>query len=443
MAAANTNTVAVLGAGGHVGLGLTLCIAEAGHRVYGIDINSATVASISAGKVPFVEEGADVLLPRVLASGKLTMTTDFARVNDCDVVVIVLGTPIDENLNPVMLPLLQLFDSLKPYLHKDQMIVLRSTVSPGTTDNIRALLEKYTGLMVGEAIHLVFAPERVVQGKSLEEIHNLPQIIGAYDEQTFRRAEKFFKTFVRNKCLRLTPVEAELAKLMCNMARYISFALANEFSLIADEYSANIHRIFEACAFDYKRFNVPSPGPNVSGPCLFKDGFFLSERFPFPELILTSFKINESMPVHVFKKIRRRTGVHKVAILGLTFKAGNDDTRYSLSFKLKKLLEGSGYEVVAVDPYVKGYKDFNVLEKCDCVVLMTPHKEFLDLTEISRAIDKDSCVYIDLWGAWPEMRTRAQNGCFHSWEIGRQGEKRTEGHSGNGSVESIVSQERQ
>ncbi len=424
MSPAGKQKVAVIGAGGHVGLGLTLCIADAGHRVYGVDINEAVVKGISAGKVPFIEEGAEEMLTRVLQSGRLTMTTDLSVVAECDVVVIVMGTPIDENLNPIMLPLIQLFDSLKPYLRRSQLLVLRSTVSPGTTDNVRALVEKTTGLTVTEDLYMVFAPERVVQGKSLHEIPSLPQLIGAYDDGSFRKAEEFFSTFVHNRCIRLTPVEAELAKLMCNMARYISFALANEFSLIADEYNSNIHRIFEACAYDYPRFRVPTPGPNVSGPCLFKDGFFLAERFPFPELILTAFKINESMPVHIFKKIRKKTGVHKVTILGLTFKAGNDDTRFSLSYKLKKLLEGAGYEVAAVDPFLPEHSNFGALANSDCVVLMTPHPQFRDLAQLNEVVKKDNCWYVDLWGFWPESRERSQTGCFHGWEIGWAGRQR-------------------
>jgi UDP-N-acetyl-D-mannosaminuronic acid dehydrogenase len=421
---ARKQTVAVIGAGGHVGFGLTLCIVEGGYHTYGVDINEAVVKSISAGQVPFVEEGAEEMLARVLQSDRLTMTTDISVVRECDVVVIVMGTPIDENLNPIMMPLIQLFDSLKPYLHRGQLLVLRSTVSPGTTDNIRALVEKTTGLMVSEDIALVFAPERVVQGKSLLEIPSLPQLIGAYDETDFRRAEEFFRAFVRNKCIRLTPVEAELAKLMCNMARYTSFALANEFSLITDEYNSNVHRILDACSYDYPRFRVPSPGPNVSGPCLFKDGFFLTERLPFPELILTGFKINESMPAHIFKKIKKQTGVYKVAILGLAFKAGSDDTRYSLSYKLKKLLASAGYEVVAVDPNVKEHSDFSVLAGSDCVVLMTPHQEFRDLTQLNDFVKKETCLYVDLWGFWPETRERSQNGCFHGWEIRRSSPQR-------------------
>lgn len=404
--------VAVIGAGGHVGLGLTLSIAKAGHQVYGIDVNEHTVASVSSGRVPFVEEGAEETLQRVLKTGNLKMTTDLAAVRHAEVIVIILGTPIDENQNPILEPLLRLFRSLHPFLHKGQLIILRSTVSPGTTDNIRNLLQNL-GWHVGEDIFLVFAPERVVQGKSLEEIANLPQMIGAHDNLSFHLAEEFFSTFVHNRCLQLVPVEAELGKLMCNMARYVMFAIANEFSLIADEYGANVHRIFDACSYDYPRFNLPSPGPNVSGPCLFKDGFFLVQRFPLPDLISTAFKINESMPVQILRKVRGRQGLRKVGILGLTFKAGNDDIRYSLSFKLKRLLQESGYEVVGVDPFLSEFQDRSVLRRCDCVVLMTPHQEFRPLAKILEKVDNRHCWYIDMWGFWNEMRDASESSGFY------------------------------
>jgi UDP-N-acetyl-D-mannosaminuronic acid dehydrogenase len=414
-----STTVAVIGAAGHVGLGLTLSIADAGHQVYGIDINERAVNEVSRGRVPFVEEGAEELLERLLPSGRLKMTTDFAAVRDCEFIIVILGTPIDENLNPIIGPLMVLCEQIAPYLKREQTVILRSTVSPGTTDNIRALLEKKTGYAVGRDIYMVFAPERVMQGKSLVETTCLPQLIGAYDDESFDRSERFFSTFVRNKCLRLTPVEAELAKLMCNMARYVSFALANEFYLIADEYHANIHRIFDACRYDYPRFNVPSPGANVSGPCLFKDGFFLVERFPFSDLISTSFKINESMPVQILKRIRSQKNVRKVGILGMTFKRGSDDPRYSLSFKMKKLLIGGGYDVVCVDPWLPETSDVSVMRGVDCVVLMTPHQEFSDLMSLLDIVDNENCLFVDIWGFWPQSRSRSDSAYFFSRDIAR------------------------
>ncbi|HTV59656.1 MAG TPA: nucleotide sugar dehydrogenase [Verrucomicrobiae bacterium] len=414
--------VAVIGAAGHVGLGLTLSIADAGHKVFGIDINEQALATIRGGHVPFIEQDAEAALARVLASGRLEMTSDLSVVSLCRVVIVILGTPIDENLNPVVAPLHDLFRSLRPLLRKGQMVVLRSTVSPGTTDSIRAAIERDGAWRVGEDIFLVYAPERVVQGKSLAEIRSLPQIIGAYDRLSFRAAEEFFSSFVANRCLFVRPCEAELAKLMCNMARYAAFAIANEFYLIADQYQANIHRILDACSTDYPRFSLPSPGANVSGPCLFKDGFFLAQWFPFPELVLTAFKINESMPVHIFRKIQAHRSIRKVGVLGLTFKAGSDDTRYSLSFKMKKLLEASGYDVVSVDPYLPEHSDFSVLRGCDAVVLMTPHAAFASLNDLTDIVDNDRCWYVDIWGFWPAMRGVSENGCFFGREIPRAAE---------------------
>jgi UDP-N-acetyl-D-mannosaminuronic acid dehydrogenase len=411
--------VAVIGAAGHVGLGLTLSIADAGHQVFGIDINEVALETIRNGHIPFIEEDAEKVLERVQRAGRLTLTSNLAVVAGCRVIVVILGTPIDENLNPVVAPLHNLFRALCPHLRKGQLIVLRSTVSPGTTDSVRSELHRETNGRLGEEVSLVYAPERVVQGKSLVEIRSLPQIVGAYDRMTFRLAEEFFSTFVENRCLMLTPCEAELAKLMCNMARYTAFATANEFYLIADQYQANIHRILDACSYEYPRFTLPTPGANVSGPCLFKDGFFLAQGFPFPELILTAFKINESMPVHIFRRIQANPTIRKVGVLGLTFKAGNDDTRYSLSFKLKKLLEARSYDLALVDPYVPGHTDFSCLHGCDAVVLMTPHREFADLNALSEIVDNERCWYIDVWGFWPSMRGQSENGCFFGREIPR------------------------
>lgn len=411
--------VAVIGAAGRVGLGLSLCIAEAGHYVWGVDKNEEAVNSVGQGIMPFLEDGAEPVLRRVLASGRLQMTTNLSVVEQCEVVIIILGTPIDENLNPVLLPLVRVIEDLAPFVRRNQLIVLRSTVSPNTTDNIRECLEQRTAMRVGEDLFLVFAPERVVQGKALEEIPRLPQLVGCYDRKSFRRAEEFFSTFVHNRCVRLTPVEAELGKLMCNMARYVTFALANEFYMIAGEYQANVHRIFDACSYQYPRFDLPTPGPNVGGPCLFKDGFFLTERFPFPELILMSFRINENMPVQIFKEIRRDNSIRKVCILGLTFKRDSDDTRYSLSFKLKKMLEGSGYEVAAVDPYVPTLNDFATVRDSHCVVLMTPHQQFANLASIRGMVGRDDCLYVDIWGFWDEMKAHSRNGYFYGWEAER------------------------
>ena len=165
--------------------------------------------------------------------------------------------------------------TLIPRMKKHQLIVLRSTVSPGTTEVIAKHIEREHGWTEGIDYFLVFCPERVVQGKSIIETTKLPQLVGASNDFSFNAAKDFFKTFITNEIFRLTPREAEIGKLMTNMYRYVTFAFANEFWMIGEKHGINIDKVIEACNYDYPRMAVPHPGPNVGGPCLFKDGKFL------------------------------------------------------------------------------------------------------------------------------------------------------------------------
>ena len=407
-----SHRVAVIGAAGHVGLPLALVLAEHGNETVGIDINAAAVEEINDGTMPFYEEGADVLLRECLATGTFTMTTDLSRTKDADVIIIILGTPVDNNFNPILAGLVRLIDDLCPFLHWGQQIVLRSTVSPGTTDRIKRTIEKKTGMEEGKDFDLIYAPERVLQGKAIQEITHLPHLIGAYSEESFGRISEFFGTFSSATQHYMKPVEAEIGKLITNMARYVSFALANEFHMVADLHGANINKIIDACNDDYPRLDLPTPGPNVGGPCLFKDGWFLVDKIPYNELIVTSFRINEGMPAHIVNKLDENENIETVAILGMAFKGNSDDTRNSLSFKLKKQLEFRGYDVRCVDPNVPGYEDFSVLQGADALVLMSPHKEFNDLASLMEWVRNPQALIVDIWGFWEDMRHDSKNGYF-------------------------------
>ncbi|MGH2533344.1 MAG: nucleotide sugar dehydrogenase [Thermomicrobiales bacterium] len=408
----DANRVAVIGGAGHVGLGMCLVLADAGWAVDGIDVNDAANAKIMAGVVPSLERHGEEYLAAALRHGRLKMTSDASVVSQAGVVIIILGTPIDENLNPRFGHLKSLLVSLKPFLRRGQLIVLRSTVSPGTTERVRTLIERLLGWECGRDYALVFAPERVLQGHSIEELTSLPQIVGAFDDHGYEQAARFFSTYVRNECIRLTPVEAELGKLITNMSRYLSFAFANEIHLIADIWSANANRIIDAINRDYPRLRIPRPGPNVGGPCLYKDGYFLLERIPFPELISAAFKINEGMTAQIAMKIERMPHVQHIGILGMSFKADNDDLRNSLSFKLRKQLDNGVYEVSCVDPFHEEYQDVSNLQGADCIVLMTPHSAFADLGRIAEWVGNPECRVIDIWGFWTDMRYESNNGVF-------------------------------
>ena len=412
MSAIGANRVAVIGAGGHVGLPLSVVLARDGFLVTGIDRDAARVAQITAGEFPFIEEQGAEFLATALEQKTLIMTTDISGCAGSDVVIVVMGTPVDEHLNPRLEPLTEVFDQLVPFLRSGQLVILRSTVAPGTTERLRKSLEAATGLDCGRDLHLVFAPERVLQGKAIAEIESLPQLVGAFTEESFLAAEAFFSKYVKAPCVRLTPVEAELGKLVTNMARYLHFAFANEVFLLAESWGANAHRLIEGVNLGYPRAGIARPGPNVGGPCLYKDGYFLVERLAFPDLITSAFKINEGMTAQIVRKLEGLESCRKVGVLGMAFKADIDDTRESLSFKLRKQLYAAGFDPVAYDPLVAAFDDASVLRGCDAVVLMTPHSSFRDLSTIAELIDNDNCTMIDIWGHWEAPKYEAHNGMF-------------------------------
>lgn len=408
--------VSVIGACGHIGLPLSIVLSNNGHLVHGIDIDNEKIKYILNGKLPFNEEYGEEKLKICLEKKLLSLSSDKSQVKDSNVIIIIIGTQISNDFSPNIEPIISLLKDISQYLKKGQLIILRSTVSPGTTKKIKNYIEKELKLEIGKDIYLVYAPERSLQGKAINEIINLPQIISSFEDESFRKAESFFSTFVKNKILRLDPVEAELGKLMTNMFRYIQFAIANEFYLLADSFGGNINKIIDIFSYDYPRLKVPPPGPNVAGPCLQKDGWFLLERVSFADLISTSFKINESIPFYLLKKIEE-LNPKKACILGMTFKANNDDIRNSLSKKLLSAMSNEIYEVEVVDPYIKEFSDISKIKDSDVIILMTPHKEFKDLKEIKEIISNPNCYVIDIWGFWEEMKHKSQNGIFQLKDI--------------------------
>lgn len=412
--------VSVIGGAGHVGFAMCLVMADAGYQVIGIDKDTEKNEMIMNGKVPFKEKNAEKYLERVLAEEQLQMTDSSEEIDSSETIIITIGTPVDEHLNPDLSDLREVIQEVTPYINEGQLIILRSTVAPGTTGEIKDILEKETGKEIGEDLFLAFAPERILEGKGIEEIKNLPQLIGTFDEKSYRRAEEFFSSFINASCLKLSPVEAELGKLMTNMERYIEFALANEYHLIADTFNANAKKIIDACNYNYPRLDLPSPGPNVGGPCLTKDGWFLVERIPYNELISTAFRINEGMPIQIVEKLEESESIKKVAVLGMTYKANSDDTRNSVSFKLKKQLEARGYQLVLVEPNLNSFSSLSEIEGCDAVILMTPHEEFKNLEKIVNTVNNPNCLYVDIWGFWEEMKYKSNNGYFWGKEISQE-----------------------
>jgi UDP-N-acetyl-D-mannosaminuronic acid dehydrogenase len=388
---------------GRVGLPLALVLAEEGYTVFGIGRNETKIHNLKKGIMPFIESGAPTLLKKHV-NKNFFPTTSYEYIEKSSIIILTLGTPIDENMNPVLDQINENINNIIPKLKKGQLIILRSTVSPRTTEYVEETILLKTKLKVGRDIYLAFCPERIAEGKAIEEIKTIPQIIGGVDVMSTRKAKEFFEK-IGVPCLITDARSAELAKLFTNMYRYISFAIANEFMIIAENFGRSIHEINELVNKGYKRNGLALPGLSA-GPCLFKDGFFLINENPFLDLITASWKINESIPLFLVKKLRERIKLKnkKVAILGLAFKPDIDDIRESLSFKIRKALLREHAKVVLHDPFVKKYAYQEVtqhiediLSKSNVVVIATRHSQYVkDKEEILALID-DNAYICDVW----------------------------------------------
>lgn len=362
-------------------------------RVGIFDISEPTLERIAKGRMPFLETGATELLHQILQTDRLELSSDPAILERAQTVVVVIGTPIDEFLNPSTTIFDRTVDQLGPHLVHGALVVLRSTVYPGTTAYVtQALADR------GCQVDVAFCPERIAEGKALEEILSLPQIIGADDAMAGDRAEDLFKR-LGVETIRTTTKEAELAKLFTNTWRYMKFAVANQFFMIAHEAGVDYNNVLAAVRRDYPRAaDLPGPG-FAAGPCLLKDTMqlaaFTSDHFPMGQ---SAMQINEGLPAYVVTAMTRRYGSltgKTVGILGMAFKAESDDPRASLSYKLRKLLSWAGARVLCTDPYVVDERLRplgEVIEESDILVLGAPHRAYTDVPLGQKDI-------VDVWGA--------------------------------------------
>lgn len=390
--------VCIVGGGGHIGLPLALTLSDVGFDTVIYDINSETVERILSGHMPFSEEGGPEMLDRALKNGKFHADTNPEVIKDCENIVIIIGTPVDSYLNPDYSVITNAMEEIYQYFSADQLIILRSTVFPGTTDNVHKFL-KNKGLNVD----LAFCPERVAQGFSLREFRELPQIISAAENssRTLERVKNLFKLYTPH-FIEMTPKEAEFAKLITNTWRYIQFAITNEFYMLATRNDLDFYKIFDGIKYEYPRMQgMPSPG-FTAGPCLFKDTMQLN-AYSNNQFFLghAAMLVNEGTPAFLVDcadnqlqaqgmKLEDKT----VGILGMAFKGESDDSRDSLSYKLKKLLRVKAKNTLCTDPYVVDDRLLpleSVLKESDILFLASPHGIYKDID-----IRSDQ-ILVDIW----------------------------------------------
>ena len=392
--------ITIIGGGGHVGLPLGVLLANRGYSVTAFDSNVETVEKINLGVTPFQEKDMEGLLSEGLHKRTFVSSYDPNSISTADVVIVVIGTPIDEHLNPDPNEVPEAIEKLKQYFKRNQLILMRSTVFPGVTQKVE---KKFISLH--DSIEVVFCPERLAEGKAIEELQSLPQLIGSRNDKSFERAKKIFDRLGVNS-VKVTPEEAELAKLFTNVWRYIKFAAANQFYMIAKTANLDFYKIRDALVLDYPRANdLPRPG-FAAGPCLFKDTMalvaFSQDTF---HLGNASVSANEGLPGFIVEQISRKFDLTEmtIGILGMAFKADVDDIRSSLSFKLRKILSFKCKQVLMTDPHVSDSRNLpldEVLSRSDFLIIATPHKMYSNL-EIAKP-------FFDVWNIVKESKSKLE-----------------------------------
>jgi UDP-N-acetyl-D-mannosaminuronic acid dehydrogenase len=382
--------VVIVGGCGHVGLPLGLAFADRGLQVALFDVNAEAVEQVGRGVMPFAEEGADQVLRRVTGS-RLIATTDPRVVSTAENVVVVIGTPVDEHLNPDPNVVSHAVERMSDDLRDGQLLVLRSTLYPGTTALVEATIAQ-----LGKDVDVAFCPERIAEGKAMTELFELPQIVSSRQQSGLDRAEKLFGNLA-SQMVRMQPEEAELAKLFTNTWRYIRFAIANQLFMMANDFGLDYERIRAGVTFDYPRASdLPGAG-FAAGPCLLKDTMQLA-AFNNNNFVLghAAMMVNEGLPMYMVSCLERSYPLADmtVGLLGMSFKAESDDIRSSLSYKLKRLLRFKAKHVLCHDPYVSTDPNLvsleTLTEESDLLILSTPHKVYRELTA--------DVPIIDVWG---------------------------------------------
>jgi len=373
-----------------VGLPFGMALADKGQNVALYDINEATIGKVNDGIVPFKENGAEPVLKRVLKAKRLRATNDPSVIGQSKIVVTVIGTPVDEHLNPRVHDITRAIKEIEDQLRDDQLLIMRSTLYPGVTDKVQRYLKKR-----GKKTLVAFCPERIVEGHALTELYELPQIVAGCTPEATKRATALFKVLT-DKVLVTKPKEAELAKLFTNTWRYINFAISNQFYMIAQAGGMDFYNIYDAMTTDYPRLKAFAKAGLAAGPCLFKDTMQLS-AFSGNNFFLghSAMLVNEGLPDFIVDGMQHKYDLSDktVGVLGMAFKADKDDPRESLSYRLMKRLEVEADTVLCHDPFIKDPRFVSldeITKRADIIVVATPHSEYRDLDWKGKKV-------VDMW----------------------------------------------
>jgi UDP-N-acetyl-D-mannosaminuronic acid dehydrogenase len=380
----------IIGGAGHIGLPLGLLFAEKGIKVNLYDKNLYAIKKINNSELPFVEENGVKLLKK--NKKKIFATSNKNCISKSNVLIVCIGTPVKNN-KPDLIFFFKLFKEIKNLLNPNQLIIIRSSIYPGTCKKIYQFLGK-------NFTNISYCPERVVQGKSISELPKLPQVISGISSSAINKSKNLF-SLICKKTIVTSILEAELIKLFSNAWRYINFSISNEFYMACENFNIKFDRLRKIMIDGYERNkNIPTAG-FAAGPCLYKDTMqlnsFLKQSFSLGKV---STKINQKLPYFIYKqllnKFKNNLKYKKIGILGITFKADIDDIRDSLALELFNLLKRKKLKVIFSDNYnltlKKNLNQKKLISKSDIIIIGAPHKVYKTIK-----IPKNKYL-IDIWG---------------------------------------------
>jgi len=397
---------------GYIGLPTALMFAKSGVEVVGTDLNEKLVDSLSKGKLTFEEEGLKDLFNVAIEKG-IKFTTEYQKT---DTYIVAVPTPYinsSKKLDPKHV--ISAVNTVLDVCEKGAVIIIESTISPGSIDKyVRPEIEK-RGVTIGDDIHLVHAPERIIPGNMIYELEHNSRTVGADDPKIGEKVKELYSSFCKSEIVVTDIRSAEMSKVVENTYRDVNIAFANELAKICRADNMDVYEIIRI-ANKHPRVNILQPGPGVGGHCISVDPWFLVGDYPdLTNLILTARKINDSMPTHVLGRIRdimrdhNITDISKIGIYGLAYKENVDDTRESPTLQLlKKMDEHLAFGVKVYDPFIKerivdhqfmNFEDF--LNEIEILVIITAHdhiKNNLDLVKDKLILDtKNICSFDNVY----------------------------------------------
>jgi len=399
--------IAVVGMG-YVGIPAAALLADVpGFDVTGVQRKSQRsgwkIDALNSGQSPIEgdEPGLDELIASVVKKGTFRVTDDFSVIGEMDTVLIDVQTPTDTaDHAPSYLSLKEVSRRVGEFMKKGALIIIESTVAPGTTQNVvQPILERKSGMKAGKDFYLAYSYERVMPGRLIEYIQNLPRIVGGINRKSEELAVTLYGKIVREKIYSTDILTAETSKTMENAYRDVNIAFANEMALISENLGVDVYEIRELINSRSER-HMHLPGSGVGGHCLPKDTWLLryglqkyGGRPMETEFICLARRVNDYMPSHVAKMVEDVLETKKVpmreakiAILGVAYLEDSDDTRNTPAYSLVRHLESKGAEVVAHDPHVRDFPEADLtrdldaaLSGADCLAIVTKHREYFRL----------------------------------------------------------------